>query len=486
MASLQFAGGRLSLLWEIVVFSQSYLKGNHRRMEQSRMARFKAWLADPIDPYMLAILRIGYGILMMYNMFRYFKIGLIRNMFVLPRVNFHYDFLYWVKPLPEVYMNLILGLLFVCAFCIAAGLVLRWAGLVFAIGYAYIFLIDKSIYNNHIYLFILIAFLFSFTDADRVLSLGRKKTKEFWIQRWQIVIFQAQIVIVYFYGGIAKLTKDWLINCQPVRYLVEHMGEKHLMAPLLKNEAAIYILNYGGLLLDLGAPLLLWYKPFRKWAVYLFIGFNSANSRIFSDIGIFPYTMLFVLLIFYETRELPGIRRLLNRPEGKGMPIPANAYGANSLTLGLRPISPLIYGYFVFQLLFPFRGHFLPNPLDWTTVGNRFSWRMKVDTREGAEKQFFIHSDSLPQPVPVDIHSFINDVQIRNLEHDPRSIADFARFLKSEALVYHTPNPQITANVQIRYNGRPPQYFVNPKVNLAEVEYKWYRKMNWVYPVPKY
>ncbi len=93
MASLQFAGGRLSLLWEIVVFSQSYLKGNHRRMEQSRMARFKAWLADPIDPYMLAILRIGYGILMMYNMFRYFKIGLIRNMFVLPRVNFHYDFL---------------------------------------------------------------------------------------------------------------------------------------------------------------------------------------------------------------------------------------------------------------------------------------------------------------------------------------------------------------------------------------------------------
>ncbi|MBK6931833.1 MAG: hypothetical protein IPH12_13600 [Saprospirales bacterium] len=37
----------------------------------------------------------------------------------------------------------------------------------------------------------------------------------------------------------------------------------------------------------------------------------------------------------------------------------------------------LLLGYFAFQILFPLRGLLLPNPLDYTTIGNRFAWRVK-------------------------------------------------------------------------------------------------------------
>ena len=138
---------------------------------------------------------------------------------------------------------------------------------------------------------------------------------------------------------------------------------------------------------------------------------------------------------------------------------------------------------FVFQLLFPFRGHFLPNQLDWTTIGNRFSWRMKVDTRKSNEMQFYVHSPELNNPVQVDIQTFINDLQIKNMSMDPRSVADFAEFMRLEAVKYEAKDPSVTANIKIEYNGRPAQYFVKPDVDLSRVIYSPFKKADWIVPV---
>jgi vitamin K-dependent gamma-carboxylase len=454
-----------------------------KEMKGSNVKAFVSWLSQPMDPLVLGIFRIGFGLFMTYTMIHYFEIGLIRNMFVLPQTNFQYDFLRWIKPLPEIYLNVLLGLLLIAALAISAGLWFKWACRLFALGYAYIFLLDKSIYNNHIYLFILLAILLSFTNADRVLSLWKKRSDPVLTPGWQVFILQMQIVIVYFYGGIAKLTKDWLFNCQPVRVLVDKLPTDHILAPIFKNEAGIYLLNYGGLIIDLGAPLFLWYKPLRKWAIFLFIGFNLLNSRIFSDIGIFPYVMLFSLLLFYTPGELPVIRRL---KENYGDQQSMNQNGTELRTFGIGAISRpaiFLYFFFVFQLLFPFRGHFLPNPLDWTTIGNHFSWRMKVDTRDIEEMNFFIHSPAYDQPVPVDIHTFVNDMQIRNLSMDPRSVVDFAKYIKAEAIRHGAVDPDIRANIRLKYNGRPPQFFVDPETDLSSLEVSPFRKLDWVYPV---
>lgn len=446
----------------------------------------RAWLLEGVDPHVLYLFRIFYGLFMAYEMIDYFKIGLIRNMYFLPVINFKYDYLKWVEPLPEVWMNGILGILTVCALCITMGVFFKWVCRIFAIGYAYLFLFDKSVYNNHIYLFILLAILLSFTDADKGMSLKNRKSSviPFQIPRWQVFILQAQIMIVYFYGGIAKLTYDWLVRCQPVRFLLDSLPSDHFMAPLLKNEFSVYVLNYGGLLIDLLAPLLLWHKPIRKWAIFPFIIFHIANSRIFGDIGIFPYVMLCGLLLYYKTDELPFGKKLASWFSSRS----GITGDKHSKVQRFKPSFAFTYvliPYFTFQLLFPFRGHFLPNDLDWTTIGNRFSWRMKVDTRQIEEFQFNVFEPSTSKSYQIDIRSRVNDMQILNMSMDPRSVADFAKHLKKEALDFGVKDPQIKASIKLTYNRRPVQYFVDPEVDLAQVTYSPFRKLDWVIPLEK-
>jgi hypothetical protein len=470
---------------EFSLFSCPGIVALKRRMKKVTGNK-SAWLLEGIDPYVLFFFRILYGLFMVYEMIDYFRIGLIRNMFFLPVTNFKYDYLKWLEPLPETWMNGLLAVLVICSLCITLGLFFKWACRIFAIGYAYLFLLDKGLYNNHIYLFILLAVLLSFTDADKGLSLKNRKPLAipFQIPRWQVFILQVQIMIVYFYGGIAKLTYDWLALCQPVRFLLDTLPPEHFLTALLKNEVAVYVLNYGGLLIDLLAPLLLWYKPVRKWGVFPFIIFHATNSRIFNDIGIFPYLMLCGLILYYTTDELPFGKKLKSWFAGRSG-ITSDKHSTPQRFIPSFAFTYIVGPYFVFQLLFPFRGHFLPNNLDWTTIGNRFSWRMKVDTRQIEEIQFTAFEPTTNKSYPIDIRTRVNDMQILNMSMDPRSVADFARHLKKEALDFGMQEPQIKASIKLIYNRRPAQYFVNPQVDLSEVTYSPFKKLNWVIPLKK-
>ena len=245
---------------------------------------------------------------------------------------------------------------------------------------------------------------------------------------------------------------------------------------------AIYILNYGGLALDLLAPLLLWYGPIRRWAIVPFIIFHVTNSQIFTDIGIFPYLMLFGLLLFFDFRK--SATNVIGKRKK-----PTSALSTNKSCLTTASghadfaFKYLLIPYFTFQLLFPLRGHFLPNALDWTTIGNRFSWRMKVDTRQIEQMSFAVFEPSSNQSYPIDIRTRVNDMQIMNLSMDPRSVAQFGRFLKTEALHQGAIDPQIKAIITLKYNGRPVQYFVTPETDMASVTYSPFTKLDWVLPV---
>jgi hypothetical protein len=462
--------------------------------------KFKNWLSEPTDGHVLGLFRLVYGLFMIYNTYYYYEIKLIEKGLLAPKVLFKYDGLEWLHPLPAPMMYAILVTMGLAATLIAAGVLFRWACWIFAICLSFFFFQEKGYYNNHIYLFILLPPLLSATHADHFLSL-RGKIDPLWrregggkIPRWEQFIIQAQFVIVYFYGGIVKMKADWLVRKEPVTSLVGYLPDGHWLAPLLRTDFSISLLTYGGFLLDILAPLLLWQKGIRRWAIIPFVGFHLANSRIFTDIGIFPYVMLGALIIFYETNELPWLRRLAERrrpaadkskkQKQKSQPSESLKFSENLPPTPVWVKNTLI-GYFIFQLLFPFRGFFLPNQLDYTTIGNRFSWRMKADTRLAEEVKFFIQDPVSKQEAQVDIRSFINDMQMNALIHDPRAVADFARMLKKEAARQGLPNAMVRASIRLRYNGRPAQYFVKPDVDLASVTYSPFRKLDWVVPVPE-
>ena len=288
-------------------------------------------------------------------------------------------------------------------------------------------------------------------------------------------------MIVYFYGGLTKFKFDWWFNREPVTGLVKALPATHWMAPVLKTDFMISTLTYGGLLIDLLSPLLLWYKPVRRWALLPFCAFHLSNSQIFDDIGIFPFVMLSALVLYFETPEIPLFRRLSTWPPATGK----KDAGVKSPALppGSLAARRFLLGYFVFQLLFPFRGFFLPNPMDWSGIARNFSWRMKVDTRAIEEMKFSLYDPATGRTYPVDIRSFVNEMQMNNLARDAGSVAAFARMLRSEAAQHGLPGAQVKASIRVRYNNRPPQYFVNPDVDMAAAEYSPFRKLDWLMPL---
>jgi vitamin K-dependent gamma-carboxylase len=434
---------------------------NYQRM----LERIKAYLSQPTDGRVLGLFRIVFGLFMCYEMVDYIQIDLVRNMFVLPLVNFRYDGFGWLPELPEAGLNAVVYTLLGCALLITLGLLFRWACRLFALGYLYIFLLDKSLYNNHIYLFILVALLLSMTHADDFWSLKRRK-KATAVLRWEPFILQAQFAIVYFYAAIIKFKYDWLFRQQPTRAIAEGVAADSWIAPFAKNEAFIYFVTYGGVLIDLLSPILLWYKPVRRVGVPLLAAFHLTNSRLFNDIGIFPFVMLAGLVLFFEANELP----YLKRTETLGTNAPRWSQWARNFLLG----------YFVFQLLFPLRGFVLPNDMDWTTIGNRFAWRVKADNRKVSEMKFEILGHNPGEVAPVNVATFVNTHQVQHMMTDPRSIKDLAACIARSAEAQGYTVARVRASIQVSYNGKPPQYFIKPEANLLEVRYAPLKKLDWV------
>lgn len=443
------------------------------------MDRFRTYLQEQIDGRVLGLFRVLYSLFMAFEMIYYLRIDLVKNMFVLPTVNFKYDGLTWLSPLPGPMMTGLVWLLLAAALLMVAGVWFKWAARFFAIGNAFIFFQDTSLYNNHIYLYILLAWLLSCTHADQFVTL-RKKTVDL-IPRWEQFIFQFQMVIVYFYAGIIKFKYDWLVRQEPVRSLSVGYPDDRFLAVIVKQEAAVYAITYVGLILDLASPFLLFYKPVRKWAIFVFMGFHLFNSIIFDDIAFFPFVMLAGLVIFYELNELPWLRRLFPPAAGtetkkKKLLAPVGAALPGPL------VRNLFIAYFVFQILFPFRGFLLPNQMDWTTIGNRFSWRVKADSR-GIDELAFHVVYANGTAAKVDIGTFINTHQIKMLVNDPRAVRDLAKAIKKEVTKQGGVVSAVTADIKLRCNGRSPQYFIDPSADLTKVRYSPFEKLGWVVPL---
>ncbi|MCB9356663.1 MAG: HTTM domain-containing protein [Lewinellaceae bacterium] len=437
--------------------------------------KFKHWLAESVDGHVIGAFRLIFGLFMVYNTWSYHQKRLIEDGLLAPKIHFKFEGFGWVDTLPLPAMQAIMVLMGLSALLLAAGVFFRWSCWVLSLCLAFLMFQDKSYFNNHIYLFVLLPVLLSFTNADRFFSLGKKTNAGNLVPRWQQFILQAQIVIVYFYGGLAKTKHDWLFDKEPVTSLIGTFPDSHWLAPYFKTEFAINLLTYGGFAIDLLAPLLLWYRPVRKWGLPLFVGFHFSNSRIFDDIGIFPFVMIATMILFFETRELPVLRRWASDSTKAGKSTPAPQISSLSRNF--------LIGFFVFQLLFPFRGFFLPNSMDWTSIGKNFSWRMKIDTRPIEQFDVTIHHPVTGQIMPVDVRSFVNEMQVLNMACDPRSLVAFARLLREEAARRGVEGALVKARIMVRYNGRPPQLFVDPDVDLASVSCSPFETLEWVYPL---
>ena len=64
-------------------------------------------LNRPTDMASLVLLRIVFGLLMFWEMTRYYYNGWIREFYVKPQFHFQYEWFQWLSPLPEIAMYLL-------------------------------------------------------------------------------------------------------------------------------------------------------------------------------------------------------------------------------------------------------------------------------------------------------------------------------------------------------------------------------------------
>ncbi len=434
--------------------------------------RINNYLYKPVPSTQIGLFRILFGLCLVYEMFYYFSIDLLNKGLRASTFLFTYEGLEWVKLLPGKTMEVLLFLLFLSAVCITLGIVYRAATVLFFSGFTYLFFIDKSLYNNHLYLFILLCFLLIITNGETALSLN-KSIKQSTLPKWQILIFRIQIFIVYFYGGVAKINSDWLVLHEPMHQLLQLNG--------IESTVTENLLVYGGLLFDLSIGFLLWFKRTRIIGIIGVLFFNISNAIIFNDIGVFPFFMILATILFFEPETIHEFfikNQNVNRKEAKQK-------GQHNLIAPNKGITILLAAYLFFQLLFPFRYLLFPGDPEWYGVGQRFAWRMKIQHRSFSEMKFTVVDYANKRLMDLDPEKYLTYAQLQTMQLDPKMVYQFGTFLANDARAKGLSGAGVKTKIKIRFNGRAEQYMIDPETDLMQKKYNPYDLRNWVLPLKK-
>jgi vitamin K-dependent gamma-carboxylase len=454
------------------------------------IAHFKSSLFKPIDSAFLVVFRIGFAVIMFWEVLRYWSHDWIRQFYIEPEFYFKYYGFEWVHPWPGdgmYYHFIVMGVL---AVFIGIGFLYRLSTLLFFLAFSYLFFIDQARYLNHFYMVILINFLLMIMPANRSFSVDAKlwpKLRSDSIPGWTLWILRAQFEIIYIYAGLVKINSDWL-SLEPLRMWLSTRSDMPLIGYLYTQDWAIAIAAYGVILLHvIGAPLLLW-KRTRLAVFIIYAAFHTLNHFTF-NIGIFPWLTLFGTLVFFDPnwpRQLKAkiIQRMSPANQNGEMTAHTVNNQAVMTTSKLAQNSLLVFlaAWFAYQILFPLRHFFYPGNVSWTEEGHRFAWQMKLRDKE-AFADFTILDPVTKQSWYVEPEPYLTAKQARKMPTQPDMILQFAHFLEKKwKQDYRLDNVEIRVNNYVSLNGREPAPMVNPSIDLTTIE-RNLSHADWILPL---
>lgn len=461
-----------------------HIESHPQNRIRERLSVLTASLFYAYDAATFAVFRILFGLLMAGEAF--FSYYPDAHVYYSPdRFHFTYSFFHWVEPWPGNGMYIHIAAMGVAALGISLGLFYRASSIVFTILYTHVFLIEATTYNNHYYLIILLGGLFSVTNAHSALSLDRlRKPAAFTgtVPLWHVALFRAQIIIVYFYGGMAKLNWDWLRG-EPMRTWITGRGaypvlDKFIGDHFIREEWIVYFTSYGGLIFDLVIGFALLYRRTRIAAVIPLLFFHGTNMYMF-DIGIFPPLAVSSTLLFFPG-DLP--RKLI---KGLRASAPNLAQVPSITAQRRRTATALLAIYMSVQLLMPFRHWLYPGNVSWTEEGHILAWHMKLRTKS-VNAEFHVKDTEGKL-----ITTYRKTKQLRDLTEDqrakmllrPQLIIQYAHYLRDRHAERGLDSPQIYADISASLNGRPYRPLIDPEVNLAQAHYSPIWPSPWILPL---
>ena len=429
----------------------------------------------------LAVFRIGFGLMMLISIIRFWSYGWIEKLYLKPDFHFSYYGFEWVKPIGD-WTYLLFMICGLSAFFVALGYKYRLAIITFFLSFTYIELMDKTTYLNHYYFISILSFLMCFLPANAYFSVDayQRKLQFDRIPKWCIDSIKLLLGIVYFYAGLAKMNSDWLFKAMPLKiwlpskYDLPFIGEN-----LMQQEWFHYAMSWSGMIYDLSIPFLLLYRKTRVIA-FLLVVFFHIFTRVLFPIGMFPYIMIIGSLIFFEKdvhlRIIGFFKRVIRflRPTKVSVENKVHPMRYQSIIL------PVIGLFFIVQLLFPFRYLLYPGELFWREEGYRFSWRVMLMEKRGYAN-FKVVNRKTEEFFYVDNDDFLTSFQQKQMSFQPDFILEYAHFLADHFKAQGHQDLAIYVESYVALNGRRSRPYVDPNINLL-TQKRSFEPKTWILP----
>ena len=421
----------------------------------------------------LIIFRIVFGFLLCWQFGTAFLSGSVNRDFIQPPFTFNYIDFDFLQPLPGSGMYFYFALMVLLGLMIMLGAWYRFTMIFFSLLWTALYLMQKSNYNNHYYLLVLLCWIMVFMPANRFCSIDVKRkavTATDKCSRYCILIFIFQMAIVYSFAAVSKISSDWFSG----KYIAIQFSElsRRPIAGLIYGQRWFQLfICYGGFLFDLLiVPLLLWKKT-RNYAFIVACLFHLFNAFSF-NIGTFPYLSIALNLFFLDAASL---RKLFFKRYPISSPVINNdkSFARNKM---------LVYAfgiYFLFQLIIPMRSWFYTGNVFWTEEGYRMSWKMMMRSKNGSI--YFKVVDSVTHKQWInDPSKIFSSEQVNWLAISPDIIWQYAQRLKNDFVKKGVANVQVYAITNVSLNRSKPMPLIDTTINLAAVKWQPFKHSTWI------
>jgi hypothetical protein len=416
-----------------------------QRPDAGWFEKFKGLLGRRVDGGSLAWFRIFVGMVMALEAFTLLRPSAstagkvpLEVYYTGPNISFNlpYPGFEWLPILSTTGMHLMVGVLAAGAISLAAGFLYRFAAVAVFLAWGYFYALEatRTYWMSYYYLELLVAFLLIWMPAAERYSIDawwkkRKGAESGSIPFWPVFLLRAQLVITYFYAGVAKLNPDWLLDAQPVKYYLSQPNVAASLKHFIGSSAVTwaqssqlaYVISWAGAAFDLSVGFLLCWRRTRWVGFCMLLFFHLTNHfLLFNDIEWFPLVGITTATIFFAPDWPSKAWRCMTR-DRKRVKNGAGLQAAVSYPVA-RWTAPLLCLWVAGQVFIPLRGFFIPGDARMTFEGLSFSWRLKADVYRTTPAEIYIEDDGVVAKEGIDWSNWKGERVIYD-PVDTRSIA---------------------------------------------------------------
>jgi vitamin K-dependent gamma-carboxylase len=418
-------------------------------------------LSWSVDGASLAVFRIGLGLVGALVVARLWWNDWLSSLYATPTHHLRYPGLGWIPEVPRQAVFVVATAALVGALLVAVGWHHRLGAALFATSFAWLEATEATTYLNHYWLVTYLFVLAAFLPLSAAFSLqARGHGGKVWVPLGALWLLRGQIVLVYFYAGIAKLRSDWLVQGMPLRLWLPARADLPVVGGILDEPPTALVLAWLGLAFDLSVGFALLHRKLRPWAFAGVVLFHLATWLLFPSIGIFPLAMIVVTSVFFDPdwpRKLRAARARLSASSPSPFRPRAVEWGKAATSLAAV--------WLLLQLFLPLRHFLMAGDAVMTGAGYRFAWNVLAVEKAGSVS-FRVTDVAAGNTWIDDATDLYTPTQIRVAASEPDLILQMAHAV---AAAWQTAGPviEVRADAFVSINGRPEQRLLNPDIDLA-------------------